>query len=199
MPPRRRRTAAFSLIELLMVIAVLAILVSIVLPGSDPSLHDQLRAAAQILKTDLAYARSLAVSNNSTYQLAFDTDENRYVLQHTGANATLDALPDSPFREPGDPPDRHVVDFDELPHLGPPVRILAVTSGGVRAASLEFDGLGKTIEPGDKVIWLAAGRGKAMRYITLHVDPATGLVTVEPFHWDQRPLPEWITVEAIPP
>ncbi len=81
-----------------MVIVVMGILVGLVLPNSNPSLLDQLRSAAQILRTDLAYGQSLAVANNSTYRFTFDTQNNRYVLSHSGANAALDKLPDSPFR-----------------------------------------------------------------------------------------------------
>ena len=181
MPPRRRQVAGFSLIELLMVIAVLGILVGLALPSSNPTLHDQLRSAAGILRTDLAYGRSLAVTNNSTYQITFDPTNNRYVLQHSGSNPDLDTLPDSPFRAPDDPPNQHVVVLDELPHLGPTARIVAVAEVGAfpqPVADVEFGPLGETTRSSPTRIWLAAGHDADTRYLWLQVDPVTGLAEI---------------------
>ena len=107
--PYRRPSAGLSVLELLIVVAVMGILAGLVLPKSDPSLHEQLRATAQIIAADLAYGRSLAVTNNSWYRFAFDTDNNQYVLDHSGSDPSLDALPDSPFRSADDPPERRSV------------------------------------------------------------------------------------------
>lgn len=167
-----------------MVIALLAVLVGLVLPNSNPTLHDQVRSMAQILRTDLAYARSLAVTNNSLYEIAFDTEDNRYVLRHSGGNAALDELPESPFRSPGDPSDEHIVDLNELPHLGPGVRILTVVALGVspsRVTDVEFGPLGETTRSSPTAIWLAVARGEATRYMTVTVDPVTGLAEVGGF------------------
>ena len=178
----RRQSAGFSLIELLIVIAVIGILAGLVLPRSNPSLYDQLRSVAQILRTDLAYGRSLAVTNNSTYRITFDTTDNRYILEHSGSRAALDTLPDSPFRDPDDPPERHVVDLDALPHIGPGVRIVsAATSGALvaRVADVEFGPLGETTRTSPTVVWLAAGYGLDTRYLSLTINPVTGLTDLE--------------------
>ena len=190
MLPRRRQSAGFSLIELLIVIAVIGILVGLVLPSSDPGLHDQLRAAAQILKTDLAYGRSLAVSNNSSYQFTFDPDNNRYVLEHSGSNPALDTLPDSPFRHPDDPPEQHVVDLDELTHIGPTVRLVSAHDLGASlnaVSDLEFGPLGETTRSSRTIIYLAAGQDPDTRYITLIVNPVTGLAQLGEYTTDGPP------------
>ena len=178
----RRQSAGFSLIELLMVIAVMGILAALVLPRSNSSLYDQLRSAAQILRTDLAYARSLAVANGSTYRLTFDVANNRYVLEHSGPRAALDTLPDSPFSAPGDPPDQHLVDLSQLPNMSPSVRIVTAASSGAIAeavSDVEFGPLGETTRPSPTVVWLAAGYGSDTRYLSLTVNPVTGLTDLE--------------------
>lgn len=181
---RCRQSAGFTLIELLIVVAVMGILAGLIVPRSDPSLHDQLRAAAQIVAGDLAYGRSLAVTNNSEYRFTFDTEGNRYILEHCGADAALDTLPDSPFRSPDDPPDRQIVALEELPHVGPTVRIAGVFAQGSASAivgDVEFGPLGETGRSEETVVWLAAGAGSATRYIPVRVHPVTGLATVGAF------------------
>jgi Tfp pilus assembly protein FimT len=169
------------LIELLIVLAVIGVLVGLALPSSVPSVHDQLRSTARILATDLAYGRSLAVSNSSTYKFTFDLPNNRYILRYSGSNPALRTLPNSPFSMPGDPADQHIVDLDNLPHLGAAVRLAAAAATGAavqQVTDLEFGPLGATTRSSPTTVWLAAGRDSRTRYITVSVNPVTGLVDV---------------------
>jgi len=190
MPARRRQSDGISLIELLIVVAIIGILVGMVIPKSDPGIHDQLRAAAQIVQTDLAYARSLAITNSSDYELSFDTAENRYVLKHSGLNADLDVLPPSPFGNPDDPPEEHIVELDDLPNLGPGVELAAVgTLGNTPKAvdTVEFGPMGETDRSEETVIWLGAGSGEQRRYLLLTVNPVTGLAEVSDYTSEAPP------------
>jgi prepilin-type N-terminal cleavage/methylation domain-containing protein len=184
MPGRRQTSAAFSLVELLIVIALMGIVAALALPSLSPAIHEQLEGAAQVISHDLAYARGLAVSNNSSYRLTFDTSANQYVLRHSGANPALDSLPSNPFQAPGGDPTRYVVSLGELAMLGGQVQLAAIGTTGARPSpqtDLEFGPLGATTRTDPTVIWLRAGVGAAQRYISVSVNPVTGLASVGEF------------------
>jgi len=186
----RMTNSGFSIIELLIVVAIMGILAGLVLPRSDPGLHEQLRSAAQIMAADLAYGRSLAGINNSRYRFTFDTTNNRYILEHSGSDPALDILPNTPFRSLDDPPDQQIVAFEDLPHLGATVRIVEVAAQGSPpqpVGDLEFDPLGGTSRAAETTVWLAAGTGSATRYFQLGVNPVTGLTTVGAYSGDGPP------------
>ena len=50
----------YTLIEMMLVISVLAATAVLVLTNSDTGAYDRLNSLAQVVQTDLAYARSLA-------------------------------------------------------------------------------------------------------------------------------------------
>lgn len=168
--------------ELLIVVSLMGILAALALPSLNPGTHEELQAAAQLMCGDLAYGRSLAVANNSSYRFRFQASQNRYVLQHSGANPALDALPDAPFRSPSDPPNEHRVDLSDLPHLtGQNVRLAGVTNtAGIRLMpeELEFGPLGETTRTQETVVWLAAGRNQQTKYLPVHINPISGLAAV---------------------
>lgn len=182
---RPRQSAGFSLIELLIVVSIMGILAAVALPSFNPGIHDQLQSAARIVASDLAYARSLAVANNSQYRITFDAARNRYVLRHSGVNAALDILPPAPFRSPSDPPKDHIVDLEALPRLGGHnIRLTAVTGPdnvALSSADLEFGPLGETTRSQETVVWLTGGAGDETRYLSVHINPVTGLTAVGQF------------------
>jgi prepilin-type N-terminal cleavage/methylation domain-containing protein len=190
MRPRRSASAGFSLLELLLVLTIIGILVAIVLPSAEPAVCDQLRGTAQIVATDLAYARSLAVANNDNYRITFDLNANRYVLTHSGTNAALNQLPKTPFSSPGDPTDQHIVDLDDMPHVGPTVRLAAVATTGTTAQSVntvEFGPLGQTTYADPTTVWLMAGSGADRKYMTVQVNPVTGIPQLGVYSGDGPP------------
>lgn len=179
---RHRRTAGYTLVELMMTVLVISVLVTLLLPSTTTSAADRAEAAARFVVSDLAYARSLAMSNNSTYRLTFDVANNLYYLEHSGANAALNTLPSSAFGLPTDPATRQTTNLSLLPSVAGAVRLSAVGSNGNAPAprtQLEFGPYGQTTQVDETAIWLTAGAADAQRYIWVRVNPVTGLATVE--------------------
>jgi len=164
-----------------MTIAVLGILAAILIPQLSGDLPERLSAAAQVVAADLDYARSLAVANNSTYRFTFDLAQNRYVLRHSGTAAQFNTLPPSPFRQNDDPVTQQTTSITALPIPAPGVQVVAVVQmqgGGSSASEIEFNTLGGTTCPQPSVVWLACGQGSIRRFLSVSVDPITGLVTI---------------------
>jgi prepilin-type N-terminal cleavage/methylation domain-containing protein len=180
-----RAAAAFSLVELLIVVTILGIFAGMVLTRFEPTFHDQLRGTAQVIIADLAFARSLAVANNSQYEFTFDPSRHRYWLEHSGTNPTLDTLPASPYGDPSDPPTRHTTNLRKLPSLSAALELAAVRSVSAteesEISSVEFSSLGALTQPEDCWIWLAIGRGDARRYMPVELDAVTGLARIGEF------------------
>ena len=184
MPLAKRPVAGYSLVEILIVVSLMVLLAGLIIPQFNPGVHTQLQTAAELVVTDLEYTRTLAVTNNSRYQLTFNTDQNHYVLEHTGSSTLLDALPPTPFRRSDDPPDKHYTYLDDIPRLGPGVwlqGVLKMASSPQSATDVEFGPLGGTTRSEETVIWLSSGTGEARRYIFVSVNPATGLGSVGDF------------------
>ena len=181
---RHPRQSGFTLIELLIVVSLLALVAGMIIPNASPSFRDQLKGAAETLAGDVAYARSLAVSNDSNYRISFDITRNQYVLTHVGTNPAHNTLPRSPYALPSDPTDKHIVRLANLPHLGGTARLHAVRALGSTPQTvndLEFGPLGETTRPEETQIWLATGTGSATRYISVRINPVTGLTWIENF------------------
>ena len=181
---RHRHRAAFTLLEVLIVLVIIGILSGMLIPSANPNLFAQLQSAASILGNDLDYARNLAVVNADPYKITFNLTANQWVLKHSGTNSALDPLPITPFHLPSDLPNEQTVDLASLPSVAGAVRLWAVWSMSTTPQSvgdLEFSALGSTTRTMPTMIWLAAGSGAQTRYISVRVNPVTGLYWVENF------------------
>jgi prepilin-type N-terminal cleavage/methylation domain-containing protein len=72
---------AFTLIELIAVMVILAIASMVALPMMSSAGSVQLRAAGDKLMADLEYAKSMAVSTGQTHKVVFNTVAETYEIQ----------------------------------------------------------------------------------------------------------------------
>ncbi len=84
-----RSRTAFTLVEILCVIVLLAIVAAIVLPGAASADESGVAAsAARTLMADLLYAQSRAISTHACHYVVFDSTNDSYSVQFcSGASA----------------------------------------------------------------------------------------------------------------
>jgi len=186
-PPTPLKRAAYTLVELLIVVALLGILASVILPSFEPSVHDQLDATARILANDLAFVQNLAMSNGTEYQIEFRIRWNAMRLTHVGSNAAFDNLPSCPFRSANDSLDMRTRFLADLPTNGATVSMRGFgvegDSIGHSNATLQYDSMGALIPSGfgegqNVSIWLVAGLNENQRYLPVHINATTGIASV---------------------
>ncbi|NLK42651.1 MAG: prepilin-type N-terminal cleavage/methylation domain-containing protein [Planctomycetes bacterium] len=68
-----RRTAAFTLIEILVTVVILAIAALIAVPMMGSAADIQVRSAAHRLAADLEYAKNMAITYQRPFAVVFDT------------------------------------------------------------------------------------------------------------------------------
>ena len=178
---RSRGRAGVSLVEILFVVAVLALVAVGAVACFQPGIANELENAAQIVLADVERARNLSIANNSQYKLVFNSDGSGYYLQHHGSNTALNTLPSWPYKQASDSADKQTTLLKKLPGLSD-VDLIGVvevaSSGRSRVTELEFTSTGATSHTEATEIWLAAGSGDARRYLTVTINPTTGLAGV---------------------
>lgn len=173
---RQAARSAFTLVEILITVAVMAILAGMLIPYAGSTAPDQLRAGIQIAAADVDYARHLAINNNSKYRLTFQPSANKYYLEHSGTLAVLNTLPRSPYKLATDSASQQTTDLAKLPLGGTKLELVVVKlDTGAIVTTLEFGPLGSTTASSGTNIWFACGQGPSRRYMPLRVDPVTGL------------------------
>jgi hypothetical protein len=130
---------------------------------------------------DAERARNLSVANNSKYKLTFLEDGSGYDLRHSGSNTALNTLPSWPYKQPTDSSDKQTTLLKKLPGLGDVVLsgvVQVASSGRTKVSDLEFTSAGATSRTESTEIWLAAGSGASRRYLTVTINPTTGLAEI---------------------
>jgi prepilin-type N-terminal cleavage/methylation domain-containing protein len=161
---------AFTLIELMMVVVILANMAAVVVPMAVSSHDSQCASAARMLTADLELAQSAALARQATMAVVFSGDRQSYkVVVFTGQNlADYTAL--VPVAHPGRPGQGYEVSLRKELQL-PNVRVESVGFGGF--PFVLYDTFGSPMAGGTVV--LTAGDAR----LTVTVQPITGAVSVQ--------------------
>ncbi len=159
----RHKNFGFTMIEIIVFIVILSIAALLTVPLFSSGAQLQLRAAADMIAADLDYAKNLAITNQQSYSVIFDTANDSYQIEdpcgiidhpvNKGHDYLISFESDSRFSQvdlvtadfEGD-------DFVTFTLLGGPVNLSA------NEGTIEIQGGGTTI--------------------TINVQPVTGLVTI---------------------
>ncbi|MCU0969922.1 MAG: GspH/FimT family pseudopilin [Rubrivivax sp.] len=152
----RRAVRGLTLVEMLVVVAVLAVLAGVALPGwSEARERRHLEGVAAQLETDIHFGRSAAVARNEVLRLSFGAaPAGRCYVVHSGPAGACACGADGDAACTGGAEPVRVV------HLAPalPVRLQA------NAASIAFDPVKGTVTPTATVRVVADG-GRAIHQV----------------------------------
>jgi Tfp pilus assembly protein FimT len=166
------------MIELLIVVAILAIAAAIAVPMVSSAGSMQLRAAVNIVAADLEYAKSMSISRGQKYSVVFDTMNGQYriVVINQSGNET-------PVTHPITQSLNYVVRFQSDSRLSQ-VNIANVSFDGTNTVSFDYlgspwSGTGSSAtQLNSGVITLQAGGITR----TVNVEPVTGYISIPPLN-----------------
>ena len=181
---RRRREGripqAFTLVEMLIAIGIVAILASVVVPELNTAGSQKLEAVARILASDLGYARNLAIQYNTQWSVQVDLTNNAYNLVYAGSGAQPVTLVNA--RGNGDAASTtyrvNVGNLGESTIGSNGVTLAGCALQGTQAniTTVTFGPMGSLgpTQTQDTVIWLTSGSGATAAYVKLTVSWVTG-------------------------
>ncbi|MBB6430028.1 Tfp pilus assembly protein FimT [Algisphaera agarilytica] len=132
--PARRRSAAYTLVEVLLVVTILGIVSVSVIPSMLTAGEMGVQAAARVIVADLLYAQNEAIAQQASHKVVFDVANNSYQIQdQNGTPLTVDWL--------GGSANNYIVDFaNDQRFQG--VTITAVDFGVTTPNEISYDNLG---------------------------------------------------------
>ena len=165
----RTKINAFTLVETIMVVLILAVAAIVAVPLISSASSMQLRAAANIIASDLEYAKTLAIGHQKYYFMEFDKVNEVYRLYDKEMNlVTREDLPGRNF----------VVDFKNSSKLDS-IDIQNVSFDASSIVTFDYlgapySGRGLDYPLNQGTIIIKADSSQA----TITVEPVTGYVTV---------------------
>ena len=157
----------FTMIELLIVVAILAIAAAIAVPMVSSAGSMQLRAAVTMMAADLEYAKSMSISRGQRYSVVFDKTTETYRITDESGTTISHPIKKGFF---------YTVDLRADGRLDQ-VDIVDANFDGTSAVSFNylgspFNGAGTDLNSG--VITLQAGGATR----TVNVEPVTGYLSI---------------------
>ena len=162
------RQSGFTLVELLIVIAIISIAALTAIPMMSSAASMQIRSAANMLTADLEYAKSMAISRAQNFSVVFDAAADTYRIEDQYGNV----LP-----HPVKKGFNYVIDFQNDGRLDK-VDIVSVDFDST--SEVKFDYLGSPYNENDTplnngVVNLQAGSTNT----TITVEPVTGYISIQ--------------------
>ena len=164
----RSISGGFTLVELLIVIAIIAIAALTAIPMMSSATSVQIRSAANMLTADLEYAKSMSISRGQYFSVVFDKDTESYWIEDQSGNV----IP-HPVKKGFD----YVIDFQNDGRLN---KVDIVDVDFDATSEVKFDYLGSPYNGNSTplnsgVISLQAGGTTT----TVTVEPVTGFVSIQ--------------------
>jgi prepilin-type N-terminal cleavage/methylation domain-containing protein len=78
---RRKTLPAFTLAEVIIVLMVIGIIAALAIPLYVSAASTQLRTAADVIASDLEYAKSISISTGKSHSVVFDTSTESYSVK----------------------------------------------------------------------------------------------------------------------
>ena len=163
----------FTMIELMIVVAIIAIAAAIVVPMASSAGSMQLRAAVTMVAADLEYAKSLSISRGHRYAVVFNKDAESYQIEDLSKAVGDPArIVDHPVRKGS----KYVVNFATDTRLSQ-VNIVDVNFDTTNTVS--FDYLGSPLNGNDANLeqWVITLRAGGITR-TVSVEPVTGYISI---------------------
>ena len=159
--------AAFTFIEILIVIVILAITAMMAVPMIGSADTMQIRSAANIIAADLEYAKSMAISRQKMYSVVFDASHESYRIEDV--NGTV-------INHPVKKGFLYIVNFSSDSRLNK-VDILQANFDGTNVIKFDYlgspyNGSSNPLKSGS--ISLQAGGSIS----TITIEPATGFILI---------------------
>lgn len=170
-----------SLVEVLVVVAILAALAGAAVSLTEVSPSDRLQRTADMLAADLELVQELAISRGAPHCATFEGAERRFVVKHTGANGAYHALPRYVRTHPQETTTKATYSLDDRSPYGKYVAI-----AGFEPASLylndefpvEFSADGALTDGRTATIWLSSTNDGDTRYLPVRIYAVTGVVSI---------------------
>jgi len=156
----------FTIVELLIVVVIIAIAAAMAVPMMSSAGNLQVKSAANMIASDLEYAKSMAISRGRRYSVVFDEGAESYQIEDDTGNVIA-----HPVRKGFD----YVVDLSSSGLS----KVDIVNAAFDSTTEVEFDFLGSPYDGSggalnSGVVSLSAGSSTA----TVQVEPVTGFITV---------------------
>lgn len=177
----RRRSRGFSLIEILVVVAIFAALAGMAVTLSEPSPSARLQLTADMLAADLERVQELALSRGSPHRVTFDGAERRFVVKHVGTSGTFDNLPKYVQTRPSEVRTQATYAFEERSAYGKYVTIAAFEPANLYVADkfpVQFAADGSLADGRTATIWLKSIDNGKTTFLPVRIYAVTGVVSV---------------------